>query len=243
MTALSSDIPTRQITAVPPTAAPAAATPRQPKTVFVTAALVRRSCMSLPRMPEVFVPASRPALAPSRPALFSSRFCLRLIQRPSRDLSDIPARRMVSARFLLCSSWSSTLSCLARAFFDFASQRAMRLRARPAGSLSATAFPSRYRLRGSAWVIAALATVSAARAPSSAIWALPSERPMAALISSAARGLCRTPFAAPLAAPFAAPSAAPFAAPRALPTDSLTRSLNTDLAASPRVSSGRADSL
>ena len=158
---------------------------------------------------------------------------------------------MVSARFLLCSSWSSTLSCLARAFFDFASQRAMRLRARPAGSLSATAFPSRYRLRGSAWVIAALATVSAARAPSSAIWALPSERPMAALISSAARGLCRTPFAAPLAAPFAAPlaapfaapSAAPFAAPRALPTDSLTRSLNTDLAASPRVSSGRADSL
>ena len=150
---------------------------------------------------------------------------------------------MVSARFLLCSSCSSTLSCLARAFFDFASQRAMRLRARPAGSLSATAFPSRYRLRGSAWVIAALATVSAARAPSSAIWALPSERPMAALISSAARGLCRAPFAAPLAAPLAAPSAAPFAAPRALPTDSLTRSLNTDLAASPRVSSGRADSL
>ncbi|MFR4570218.1 MAG: hypothetical protein ACLT5H_08945 [Collinsella stercoris] len=143
MTALSSDIPTRQITAVPPTAAPAAATPRQPKTVFVTVALVRRSCMSLPRMPEVSVPASRPALAPSRPALFSSRSCLRLIQRPSSDLSDIPARRMVSARFLLCSSWSSTLSCLARAFFDFASQRAMRLRARPAGSLSTTAFPSR----------------------------------------------------------------------------------------------------
>ena len=66
---------------------------------------------------------------------------------------------------------------------------------------------------------------------------------MAALTSSAARGLCRAPFAAPSAAPFAAPSAAPFAAPRALPTDSLTRSLNTDLAASPRVSSGRADSL